>query len=191
MKNTFTLFVFILITTQVLSQNDRNVNLYYGGYYFMPSNGYAHNIGIQNKIVDKEFINISGELSLLYGGPYGFNIFTGEIENQNKVSPYKVFHLAIGPNLEIPLNMKNKISFGLSAGFSYEEIPIVAQTQHGNGASVQVYLEPRNRLLLAGSIRYIHNFSFFNGRISIAPNYNFYKTSIYTQSAGVNLMFNL
>jgi len=191
MKNFIALFLAVLLSSQLFAQSEKTINIYYGGHYFMPSNGYAHSIGFQKEILKKSFGTINGELSLLYGGPFWFTFFSDDTERKVKVSPYTIFHVAVGPNLEIPLRKKQrKISLGLSSGYSRYEIPIVSQTLIGNGGSVQIFFQERQKLLLAGSLKYIHEIEIYNLNISVVPNYNFYRTSIITQSLGLLLRFN-
>jgi hypothetical protein len=194
------IYKYLLITCFILfvqinsnAQNQKGVNIYYGAHYFMPSKGYAHGFGLHKNFFESKLGNINGEISFLVGGPYSFNFYTAPGKVSNLDSPYKILHATIGSNFEIPLTQskKNKISIGIFGGYSRYEIPITTQIVQGNGGSVQVYLEPRNRLVLGTSLRYKHGFKINNLNFYIIPNYNIYRTSIFTHSASVLISIEL
>ena len=188
MKYIFLVVIITLSTSKIFSQIEKEISIYYGSHYFMSSKGYAHGFGLQKNIFNNKFGNINGEISFLIGGPYSFNFYTTKaVGNLN--NPYKVLHATVGSNFEIPLNQskKNKISIGILGGYSRYEIPITTLTPKQNGASVKVFLEPRNRPLIGASIRYIQKITINNFDLYLIPNYNVYKTSIFTSAAGISL----
>lgn len=186
MKNIFLFIVIVFSISNAFSQIEKEISIYYGANYFMPSKGYAHNVGLQKNIIKNKFGNFNGEVSFLIGGPYSFNFFTTQ-EGRNLETPYKVLHATVGANFETRLSKseKNKISFGISGGYSRYEIPVTIQNSKGNGGSIQGYFEPRDRLLIGVSIRYLQKISIDNFDFYLIPNYNVYKTSIFTSSAGI------
>lgn len=192
MKYVFLFIAIVFSISKGFSQVEKKISIYYGANYFMPSNGYAHGVGLQKNIIKNRLGNINGEVSFLIGGPYSFNFFTGQ-EVGNLEAPYKVLHATVGANFETRLSKseKNKLSFGILGGYSRYEIPVTIQNSQGNGGSVQGYFKPRNRPLIGASIRYIQKITINNFDFYLIPNYNVYKTSIFTSSAGILLSIEL
>jgi len=188
MKHSLLTLITILSVSNLFAQTNNGINIYYGANYFMPSRGYAHSFGIEKELFDCKYGNINGEISFLIGGPYGFNLYSSNGEAENLDNPYKVFHATLGSNFEMPLkSTKNKISIGVSGGYSRYWISRATLTPIVNGGIVQGYFDLQNKLILASSLRYKQHFKIGKLQADLVPNYNIYRTSIFTHSAGVLL----
>lgn len=193
MKDIFIIFFTIFTTFQVNCQTSSKYALYYGGHYFNPSNGFAHSIGLQRDLTNTKIGSLEGEFSVFFGGPYSFDFQANNKGIESKVGPYKALHIIVGSNFKFPITTKENVQFsiGLCSGYGRYEIPVSVQNPKGNGASVQGYFEPRNNLLLGFTLRYIQKLEIGNLNFLIIPNFQLYKTSIYTNSLGVLIAFKM
>ena len=188
MKHSLLTLITILSVSNLFAQTNNGINIYYGANYFMPSRGYSHSFGIEKELFDCKYVNINGEISFLIGGPYGFNFYSSNGKVGNLNNPDKVLHATIGSNFEVPLKLnKSKISIGISTGYSRYLISRTTLTVQGNVATVRGYFDLQNKLILASSFRYKQHFKIGKLQGYLVPNYNIYRTSIFTHSAGVLL----
>jgi len=187
-------FILLLISLQIFGQSEKDyLRLYYGSSYFMPSNGYAHSIGLQKYLLGTNYGTLNGEISFLYGGPYGFNFYATNRSVNTKISPYQAFNATLGVNFEFPLKplSKNVFSVGLLGGYSRYLIAVSTQNIQGNIVSERGFFDPRNELVYGGTIRYLQWVSLSKLNVAIVPQYSYFKTSITTQSVGCLIIFML